>query len=66
MRGRKSDGHRTILEAPLCSDETRRLAYDFIVRNGKAGRLQPIPGWKGDLADGYADILGVKPDAVHR
>lgn len=65
MRPKQKDAQHTMLGPPLCSEETRRLTYDFIVRNGKAGRLRPIPGWKGTLEDGYADILGVKPDGVH-
>lgn len=56
---KQSDTHRTILSAPLCSAQTRQLAYEFVARNDAAGRLRPVEGVSGDLAAIYADILGL-------
>lgn len=57
LKPKQSDTHRTILQAPLCSEETRQLAYEFVVRNGD--RLKPVEGVEGDRVAIYADILGL-------
>lgn len=59
-----SDRHRTRVGPPLCGMEQHAAAWEVIKSWAEAGVLQPIPGWEGDLAEGYADILGIKREAV--
>lgn len=61
MAIRDGEKHKAFLGPPLCGSATREKARRKIEIMAKAGHLGPIPGWEGDLAEGYADILGLSP-----
>lgn len=61
MAIRDGEKHKAFLGPPLCSKATREVARKKIQILAEAGHLEPIPGWEGDLAEGYADILGLSP-----
>lgn len=60
-RTRDFNGMRTAFERPYSTEEQRELAYAYLQRRHAEGRLDPIHDWTGDLVDGYAGILGIKP-----
>jgi len=63
MAIRDGEKHKAYLGPPLCGDEAHRKAWQKIKIMAAAGHLEPIPGWNGGLAEGYADILGVRTGA---
>lgn len=60
MAIRDGEKHKAYLGPPLCGDDQHRQAWKTIQGLAAAGQLEPIPGWDGGLAEGYADILGVR------
>lgn len=64
MAIRDGERHKAYLGPPLCSAQTRQLAYDFIARNHAARRLRPVEGVQGDLVETYASILGLDQEHV--
>ncbi len=54
------DKLQTIIDRPYASQEDHQLAYEHLRRRHAEGTLPEIHGWTGDLAEGYADILGIK------
>lgn len=54
-----SDKLRTTLERPYATSREHALAYAHLLRRHAEGALDPIPGWDGDPASGYAEMLGL-------
>jgi hypothetical protein len=50
-----------MISRPHCGEDEHQRAYAHLQRRQAEGRLEPIDGWDGDLAEGYADILGLQP-----
>jgi hypothetical protein len=55
-----SDRQKTRLGPPLCGSDQHQAAWEVIQSYAAAGMLGPVPDWEGDVADAYADILGLE------
>lgn len=54
-----ADFHLVPLDGMAIGPDVRRKAVNNLQRLCDEGELPAIPGWEGDVFDGYMDILGL-------
>lgn len=55
-----SDRHKTRIGPPLCGPQQHAAAWEVIKSLAAAGLIQPVPDYEGNVAEAYADILGIE------
>ena len=68
MPNPNSDFHLLPLDGHTVDPYVKRKAINSLRQLHKAGDLHPLPGWEGEVVEGYMDLLGLndRPIRVNR